>query len=233
LDWLIDDISKSGRVDRYIVVSNHKFASHFEQWAKEKNRPYEKLALVDLDVANPYFRSREKREMLEKCGVEVHADTFGGMQAAELPALTATLRAPLENPNCQTIIDLGGNDAGARVLRQFAKYFQGDEHELWAVVNFRRYETRDVQSAIEHVAAIEKELSMQVTGIVNNTHLLRETVPEIIMEGHAKAQELSHAMKNPLLFTCYPAGIVKEESLEGISPLMPLGLFMRPAYLDK
>lgn len=225
---------------RIIVIAGHYGSGKTELsvslamgLAKDQNRPWKQLSLVDLDVANPYFRSRERREMLEGAGISVHADTFGGMQAAELPALTASLRAPLENPDCQVIIDLGGNDAGARVLRQFEKYFEGDEHDLWAVVNFRRYETRDVEAAREHVRSIERELSMEVTGLVNNTHLLRETVPEIILEGHEKAKELSALMEKPLLFTCYPADIVKETDLKECDPLMPLGLYMRPAYLDK
>lgn len=225
---------------RVIVIAGHYGSGKTEisvslsmLLAGQKERAWSKLALVDLDVANPYFRSREKREMLEASGIEVHADTFGGMQAAELPALTATLRGPLENPDCQTVIDLGGNDAGARVLRQFGKYFEGDGHELWAVVNFRRYETRDPESAMMHVQAIERELSMKVTGLVNNTHLLRETTEEIIREGHEKALQLSSLMEKPLLFTCYPAGIIEEKALKGISPLMPLGLYMRPTYLDK
>lgn len=225
---------------RIIVIAGHYGSGKTElavslamKLAGEENRSFSQLSLVDLDVANPYFRSREKREMLEKAGVSVHADTFGGMQAAELPALTASLRGPLENPNCQVIIDLGGNDAGARVLRQFRKYFEGDEHELWAVVNFRRYETQTLEDARNHVLSIERELSMQADALVNNTHLLRETTPEIIRDGHEKAQALAALMGKPLLFTSYPAGIIQPRDLKDISPLMPLQLYMRPAYLDK
>lgn len=36
LDWLVDDIVTTGKVDEFIVISNHKFASHFMDWAKEK-----------------------------------------------------------------------------------------------------------------------------------------------------------------------------------------------------
>ncbi|MCQ2385771.1 MAG: NTP transferase domain-containing protein, partial [Clostridia bacterium] len=36
LDWLVDDINASGKVDEYVVISNHKFARHFEEWAKTK-----------------------------------------------------------------------------------------------------------------------------------------------------------------------------------------------------
>lgn len=44
LDWLIDDIDKSGSVDEYVVISNHKYAHHFESWAKSKNQ---KVTVVD------------------------------------------------------------------------------------------------------------------------------------------------------------------------------------------
>ncbi len=36
LDWLVDDIVTTGKVDEFVVISNHKFARHFEDWAKEK-----------------------------------------------------------------------------------------------------------------------------------------------------------------------------------------------------
>lgn len=44
LDWLVDDIDKSCEVDEYIVISNHKFANHFEKWAAEKSQ---KITVVD------------------------------------------------------------------------------------------------------------------------------------------------------------------------------------------
>ena len=224
-----------------IVIAGHYGSGKTElavslamELANQPDKEYPRLAIVDLDVANPYFRSRERMDVLEAHGVSVYGDTFHSTGAtAELPALTAALRAPLEDEGCQTIVDLGGNDAGARVLRQFGKYFEGDDHELWAVVNFRRYETLAVETAREHVEAIQNELRIPVTGLVNNTHLLRETNADIIREGYEKAQSLSDEMNIPLLFTCYPAGIVQPEELEGISPLRPLGLYMRPAYLDK
>jgi hypothetical protein len=226
---------------RMTVIAGHYGSGKTElavslamELAQGSQREYPRLAIVDLDVANPYFRSRERMDLLEAHGVAVYGDTFHSTGAtAELPALTAALRAPLEDEGCRTIVDLGGNDAGARVLRQFGKYFEGNDHELWAVVNFRRYETLTLETAREHVEAIQNELQIRVTGLVNNTHLLRETTAGIIREGYEKARALSENMQIPLLFTCYPAGIVQPEELEGISPLRPLGLYMRPAYLDK
>jgi len=226
---------------RIIVIAGHYGSGKTElavslamDLASRREKAYPRLAVVDLDVANPYFRSRERMQLFRENHVSLYADAFNSTgTTAELPALTAALRAPLEDEGCQTLVDLGGNDAGARVLKQFAKYFQGDEHELWAVVNFRRYETLTVENARAHVEAIRHELDMPVTGLVNNTHLIRETTADIIREGYEKALALAGEMKLPLLFTCYPAGLIVPEDLAGIAPLMPLGLYMRPAYLDK
>lgn len=44
LDWLIDDLESVGAIDGYVVVSNHKFAGHFEKWAEEKQC---RIAVVD------------------------------------------------------------------------------------------------------------------------------------------------------------------------------------------
>lgn len=43
LDWLIDDIEEANLIDEYVVISNHKFAHHFEKWAAGK----EKITVVD------------------------------------------------------------------------------------------------------------------------------------------------------------------------------------------
>lgn len=37
LDWLIEDLDATGRIDRYVVVTNHKFAHIFEEWAKGRD----------------------------------------------------------------------------------------------------------------------------------------------------------------------------------------------------
>ena len=226
---------------RIIVIAGHYGSGKTElavslamRLSREKDETYPRLSVVDLDIANPYFRSRERMQLLKEHGVSMYADVFESTgTTAELPALTAALRAPLEDEGCRTIIDLGGNDAGARVLRQFRKYFEGNDHELWAVVNFRRYETRTVPDARSHVEAIQRELDMNVDALVNNTHLLRETTPDILLEGYDLASRLSRDMQKDLIYNCYPAGIINPKDIAEIPSLMPLGLYMRPAYLDK
>ena len=152
--------------------------------------PYEQLALVDLDIANPYFRSRERRVELERAGVGVYGSAYEHEITAELPALGANIRAPLEDANCRVIVDVGGNDSGAVVLNQFGKYFSPEDALFLIVVNANRPETRDLEGALEHLRAIERKTGRAIDGVINNCHLLLETDAACVAKGHALCRAL-------------------------------------------
>ncbi|MDR2600180.1 MAG: ATP-binding protein [Oscillospiraceae bacterium] len=195
----------------------------------EKNQ---NIALIDLDVVNPYFRSREKRDMLEKAGISVYGSLFTEEITAELPALGATVRAPLEDKNSRVIVDLGGNDTGALIINQFAKYFQDSDTITVAVVNANRPDTQTVENTLEHIKSIEKITELKVTGIVNNTHLLSETTVADIIKGHKLCSDLCKTTNRKLMCSCYPKGLIDPKDLNEIpEPLMPLGLYLRPSWL--
>jgi hypothetical protein len=202
--------------------------------SRERERMYPRLAIVDMDIVNPYFRSRERMDLLENAGMKVYGGIYKTEITAELPELSADIRAPLEDKGCRVIIDVGGNDSGAKVLNQFRKYFTPEETAVVAVLNFNRFETRDVDSALSHVQAIEAVTGLSVEGVVNNTHLLRETTAAIIIQGHRLCQELCEKAGKALWCDCYPEQLVSPEALKGLSGcLMPLGLYMRPSWLDR
>ncbi len=202
-----------------------------------QTRPYSRVALVDLDIANPYFRSREQRQLLEEAGVAVYGSAYREEITAELPALGAAARAPLEDTGCLCIVDLGGNGEGAKVLRQFGGYFQGPEQEVLAVVNPNRPETATVEGALEHLYEMGAAMGLELTGLVNNCHLLRETTAETILRGRRFCERVSEAAGLPIRLDCYPAPLVAREALLALgfeeNALLSLGMYMRPSWLDK
>ena len=194
----------------------------------------DKLAIVDLDIMNPYFRSREQRGLLEDAGVLVYGSAFDKDVTAEMPALGAGLRAPLEDRGCRVIVDAGGNDSGALVLNQFSKYFADDETTMLIVINANRPETSSFDGALRHITAIEAATGLTINGVVNNCHLLRETTAGAIAKGHELCMNVCEATGKQLFCDCYPDGIVEPDELSGLSGnLMPIGLYMRPTWLDK
>lgn len=202
--------------------------------SKERTVPYSGLALIDLDVANPYFRSRERRKLLEENGIGVYGSAYESEITAELPALGASLRKPLEDPDCFVIVDAGGNDSGALVLNQFRKYFIGSDSVLLCVINANRPETRDISGAEEHLESIERTTGIRAGGLINNCHLLMETTAATVKKGHELCLAVSSSTGIPLIFDCYPSRLVKGSDIESFSSCpLPVGMYMRETWLDK
>ena len=226
---------------RIMVVTGHYGSGKTEfcvslamRLARHGYGPYKRLAVVDLDIANPYFRSRERKATLEAAGVSVYGNAYDHEITAELPALGADIRAPLEDRGCRVNIDVGGNDTGATVLNQFGKFLPPEEALFLAVVNANRPETRDLQGALGHLRAIESRIGRGMDGIINNCHLLMETDEACIRKGHGLCEAVCEDRGLFLWCDCYPEGIVDPQGLrQAYSYLLPLGLYMRPSWIDK
>lgn len=203
-------------------------------------KQFEKVAILDMDIANPYFRSRERQEFLEDMDIAVHHNSFGYDITEDLPALSACMKAPLENKDYIVVADVGGDNAGARVLNQFKKYFVDESDcEMLIVINANRPETDTVEGALYHIQTIEAETGLKVKGLINNTHLLRETKVEDILKGYKLCKDLSRELNVPITYnTCIEKLVpelekVKAEQAMDDIVIYPIKLYMRPTWLDR
>lgn len=225
---------------RISIITGHYGSGKTEfslNYAMKLVQQGKKTALVDLDIANPYFRSRERQKLLEDKGIQVYSNTFGYDITADLPAITARIKAPLEDTGCNTIVDAGGDDSGARILIQFDKYFTGNDYDLFCVVNANRPETSTFNGALSHICRIEKEMKLKITGLVNNTHLLMETKAEDILKGYFLCKELSERLNVPIKYNCYVEGIlddlkIKIKDIKDFNIFL-MKLYMRDSWLDR
>lgn len=201
---------------------------------------HDNVAILDMDIANPYFRSRERQQVMEERGIAIHHNSFGYDITEDLPAISATMKAPLENKDFITVVDVGGDDSGARVLNQFRKYFLEEDSKMLCVLNGNRPETDTVEGMLEHMGRIQYETGLQFDGIVNNTHLLRETEPKDIMKGYRLCKEIEAQTEIPLLYNTCRVDLVpqletvaREEIAAGQFIIYPIELQMRPSWLDR
>ena len=172
-------------------------------YALDLKKYYENVAILDMDIANPYFRSRERQALMEEKGIAIHFNTYGYDISEDLPAITATVRAPLENKEFQTVVDVGGNDSGARIINQFRKYFISEDTRLLAVLNFNRPDSDTIEKSVEQVRSIENEIGIKMTGLINNTHMLRETTTDDILDGYLNSLDVSKVLGIPVVYnTC-------------------------------
>ena len=190
-----------------------------------------KLALADLDVENPYFRSRERQELMREAGIRVYSDPFGGRNASELQTIDAAIRAPLEQEDCRVILDCGGDASGAMILNQFSAFLRRDTR-LLSVVNPCRPGTDTPEKAAEQLRQTERITGLAVTGLISNAHLILYTTADTVREGWRFTQEVAALTGRPALAACCMQAL-REELRDADFPVFPVGMYMRDSYLDK
>ncbi|MDO4595161.1 MAG: ATP-binding protein [Tissierellia bacterium] len=157
---------------------------------------HKKVALIDLDIINLYFRIREKTQLLEKNGIEVYASGLKNNQTLDLPALDPSILKPLQDPNYIVIVDAGGDPKGSLVLRRYRQYFK-DSNNIF-VVNANRTETDNYQKVLSYIREIESYSSLKATSIINTTHMLKDTKEEDVLKGYKLCKEIEE--KTNLVF---------------------------------
>jgi len=189
-----------------------------------------KVALADLDIVNLYFRSREKKELLKKEGIKVISSSIEA-SAVDIPAVSPEVYGPFQDESYDYIIDVGGDHVGARALGRYYKYLEEDKYDMFYVLNANRPETETADKAIEYFKKIEDNARAKITGIVNNTHMLKSTTVEDVLKGQKLAQEVSNKLDIPIKYISTLENVAKElpKNMEG--EIFPIKLYMRENWM--
>lgn len=171
-----------------------------------------RVALADLDIVNPYFRSRDRADVLEAAGVRVISSSLGHRASLELPAVSPSVRGPLVDRGSEVILDLGGDAVGARLLAQFRGDVVARSYQLLVVVNAYRPETSTLGGVLEHLAQLERATGLRASGLVSNTHWLRQTSPDDVLGGLELCAAASAVTGVPLAFVA-----AVPQALDGLS----------------
>ncbi|MCA0386679.1 MAG: ATP-binding protein [Firmicutes bacterium] len=225
------DLMKDARIRIFIGHYGSGKTEFAVNYAMKLSRQTEGVSICDLDIVNPYFRSREKAEMLEANGIEVISGARGHNINLDVPMVSAGVLAPIQNEQRQVVLDVGGDAVGARVLARFAAYFKPGAYDMFFVLNANRKETQDVQGVLSHIRKIEDTVGAKVTGLINNTHLLRETDINEVLKGQQLANDVSKASGIPIRYISALEKVTRQlpNDLEG--EIFPIEMYMREAWM--
>jgi hypothetical protein len=183
------------------------------------------VTLADLDIVNPYFCSRERKEEMRAAGIRVIVSRGAG---SDLPAINPEVYALFE-PNTCGIIDAGGDATGAQALGRFSQKFKSIPHELLCVVNFNRPETNTPQKALAYLRQIEYSARLTMAGLVNNTHLDRHTTTHDILRGAELIGELSAVSGIPVKYHAFEERFADELDIPP-QTCFPMRLYMKKPW---
>ncbi len=188
------------------------------------------VTLADLDVVKPYFRTRSARAILSDAGVELLAPT-GANVHADLPIIVPQIRSHLRHAERRLIMDVGGDDVGARVLGSLSDVVPIDDTDCLLVLNFRRPSTPDAELALKMVREIEAVGRVPVTGLISNTHLMDETTPEVVLDGYRQARETARLVGVPLVAVTVKHDLAVQLGDEDFEcPLISMRRIVRPPF---
>lgn len=189
-----------------------------------------KVTLADLDVVNPYFRSREKSKELEELGVKVIGGSIKG-NSLDVPSISAEVYGPLQDTSIEAVLDVGGDPVGARTLGRYNNFFKEGNYDMLFVVNAYRPETQTLENVEKYIREIEKTSRAKVTGLINNTHLLKSTTVEDVLIGQKLVEEVSEALKLPIKYVSALEHVAKNLPQDIKGEIFPINLYMREDWM--
>ena len=173
-------------------------AVNYALWLRAQGYP---VTLVDLDIVNPYFRTKDADALLREAGIAVISSEYA-LSNLEVPSVPSAIGTAFARGGGYCVIDVGGDDRGALALGRYAAQLGSAESlDMWLVVNANRPLTATPEACLEIMGEIEAAARQKFTGIVNNTHLGAETTPETILSSLPYAEAIAKQTGLPLVMT--------------------------------
>ena len=174
----------------------------------------ENVTVADMDIVNPYFRTKDSAEDFRRHGIELISSEFANSNV-DLPALPSELYGVVERRERHAVLDIGGDDRGAYALGRFAPYIREENnYENLFVANMYRPLTKTPKEALAVMREIEGAGGLPITAIVNNSNLGELTDTETVLASMDYINELSRISGLPVKFTSARKDVA--ESLGGM-----------------
>lgn len=190
--------------------------------AYEIKENYDKTVIADLDIVNPYFRTKDSIEELNNKGIKLIASEYAGTNV-DIPALPQEMYSIIHDKSLKAIIDVGGDDRGALALGRLSPSIKEEnDYEAFLVINKFRPLTRDAESTLEVLREIEIAGGIKMTGLINNSNLGVETTAKDVINSLEYAKEVSRVTGLPLVYNAVHKKLLNEVEgkIENILPLV-------------
>ena len=185
-----------------------------------------KVCIADLDIVNPYFRTKDSAKELEAAGIDLISPQFANSNV-DLPALPAEAYRLVTDRQTYGIMDIGGDDRGAYALGRYVpSILEENNYRMIFVANCYRPLTRTPEEALEVMREIEEACKLRFTDIINNSNLGPETTAETVLASQDYVEALSKLSGLPIFATSAVESVAKELP----QPVIPLQL--QEKYFD-
>ena len=198
-------------------------------YALELKKEHSNVAIADLDIVNPYFRTKDSSDVLFENNIRLISSEYAGTNV-DVPALPSETYAITSDKSIQAVIDVGGDDRGALALGRYVPYLvEEDNFEMLFVINKYRFLTGSPEETIEVMREIEFAAGVRFTGVVNNSNVGDDTSEEDVLDSLDYAESVASLAGIPLRFTTVRENLY-ENLKSKINGLMPIKICVRQSF---
>jgi len=197
-------------------------------YALDLRKRHERVAIADLDIVNPYFRTKDGEAALAEAGIEMISSVYANTNV-EAPAMPSDAVRLFDDKALYGVIDLGGDDRGAYAMGRYAERLAAEDAQILFVLNRFRPLTQDVKAAIEVLREVEAAARFRFTGLVNNSNLGAETTRETVLSSLAYADEVAAAAGLPVVYTTAKADLCAGLQDDVIN-LFPISIIQKESW---
>jgi hypothetical protein len=200
---------------RITILSGHFGSGKTEiaiNMALTERQLHEKVAINDLDIVNPYYRSRDVAPVFQQHGIELICPKKN-LATADLPIVSGEMYRVIHDYRYRLIVDAGGDKDGATALGQYFHEWKDYNPDLLFVLNINRPYVSSLEGAMYTIGQIEKASRLKVTGIINNSNISADTTMNDIGKGLELSEKLANILEIPLLYSTISSHL-KEEAEE-------------------
>ena len=177
------------------------------------------VCIADLDIVNPYFRTKDSAKELEAAGVHLISPQFANSNV-DLPALPAEAYRLVTDRSTYGIMDIGGDDRGAYALGRYVPgILEENNYRMIFVANASRPLTRTAEDALEVMREIEVACGLKFTDLINNTNLGDLTTAETVLASRGYMEKLSELSGLPVFATTAKTDVAAQLALPDVLPL--------------
>ena len=204
-----------------------EIALNFALGLREETR--RRIHFFDMDQTKPLFRARDAAGLLTAAGIEFHSNTDASIE--DVAAIAPGVLSALEDLESCVILDVGGNEQGARVIGQFFQRLNASDSVLFLPINPYRPWSGSAQELRDTVEAISRAARCSLVRIVSNPNFCGETVAEDVIDGNETLKRLLGEGYG-ISFVCALERLCPE--LEGRIPerLIPIRIRIRYPWMD-
>ena len=177
------------------------------------------IHFFDMDQTKPLFRARDAAQRLRDNGIIFHSNMDTSIE--DVAAIAPGVLAAFSEQDSYIIMDVGGNEGGARVIGQFFEQLNRGDSMILLPINPYRPWSGSAENLAVTIDKIMNAARTESVKVVSNPNFCAQTSAEDVLVGNKKLKEMLGG-RYEISFVCALEALCEELEDKLVERLIPI-----------